>query len=568
MNFCRKRHLFLLCFMFVLWGIYGYGIERICGFTIYPDEFGYWANAAKFAGYDWSECAGLGSYYSYGYSILLTVFLKAFQNSMTAYRAALALNVTLLCITVMLLWKIVDRLFPETEENRRIFSIGVAVLYPVTTFYMQMTLTESLLTFLYVLICYLFLDFCEREKISTAISLAVVLVYIFTVHMRSIGVVCACVLVLGWRGYQHRSSRKALLIGAVILAAGMILGIGIKGLLTDMVYGSTTQKMLAANVAAGQISKIKRLFTMDGIYDFCHSVLGKLFYLGMATWGTIYFAVAYCIRNYRKSILQFVFLSVGAQFMVSALYMSNKGRIDTLIYGRYNDYLVPVLIVIGVLEMISCRCLYRKMTAIIAGNGIALCILSRYMQQEKIDNLQGYFAAGIGYVWKEGNMTRADSDVMLGLWKAYLMGIALIVILVICVEIIRHIKNMEWILSGFICVEVVLSIVLSNKWTFYFNDAGYGYLRVIEYLQDYEKKQVVYFDEGSFPHVDLVQFYVRDLSIDVWTKEMWTDWEKLLDQDVCLLVNEECTYLEEIENFAEPCAQGGDLIMFDLGVKE
>ena len=55
---------FLVCF-------YGYCISRAYGFIFFPDEFGYWAHAAKAAGYDWSEMVSLGSYYSYGYSLIL-----------------------------------------------------------------------------------------------------------------------------------------------------------------------------------------------------------------------------------------------------------------------------------------------------------------------------------------------------------------------------------------------------------------------------------------------------------------------------------------------------------------
>ena len=72
-----------------------YGIGRIYGFIIYPDEFGYWASAARVLGYDWSKIASLGSYYSYGYSILLIPILFLFHNPVAAYRAAIVVNVFL-----------------------------------------------------------------------------------------------------------------------------------------------------------------------------------------------------------------------------------------------------------------------------------------------------------------------------------------------------------------------------------------------------------------------------------------------------------------------------------------
>ena len=70
----------LLFIIFILLGIYQYGIGKICGFTMVPDEFGYWASAAENVGYDWSEVASLGSYYSFGYSFVLTPILWAFRD--------------------------------------------------------------------------------------------------------------------------------------------------------------------------------------------------------------------------------------------------------------------------------------------------------------------------------------------------------------------------------------------------------------------------------------------------------------------------------------------------------
>ena len=58
----------------------------------YPDEFGYWASAANWIGYDWSGLTALNSYYSFGYSLLLVPVLKICSGAVMAYRTAVALN--------------------------------------------------------------------------------------------------------------------------------------------------------------------------------------------------------------------------------------------------------------------------------------------------------------------------------------------------------------------------------------------------------------------------------------------------------------------------------------------
>lgn len=59
----RKECLFFLLFAFLIFGIFQYSIHKIFGMVYFPDEFGYWASAAKWNGYDWSSLTALGSYY-------------------------------------------------------------------------------------------------------------------------------------------------------------------------------------------------------------------------------------------------------------------------------------------------------------------------------------------------------------------------------------------------------------------------------------------------------------------------------------------------------------------------
>ena len=51
------------------------------------------------------------------------------------------------------------------------------------------------------------------------------------------------------------------------------------------VYGNIGQELIRGNDYGGQIDKIKYIFTDKGIYDAAVSVLGKVLYLGLATYG-------------------------------------------------------------------------------------------------------------------------------------------------------------------------------------------------------------------------------------------------------------------------------------------
>ena len=182
---------YLIFILLLIFCLYQYGIQKIYGFTIYPDEFGYWANAADAVGYDWSQIASVGAYYSFGYSLILIPLLKIFKGGVAAYRAAVAVNMLLMCISIFLLHGIAGKLFPDMGKVRKVFLGGVAVLYPPCIFYMQMTMTEVLLCFLFLLVFYLLLSFLEKADglgaIALTIALAIALVYMYCVHMRTIG---------------------------------------------------------------------------------------------------------------------------------------------------------------------------------------------------------------------------------------------------------------------------------------------------------------------------------------------------------------------------------------------
>ena len=83
----RNRFFFryFLLFSTLVFCIFQVNIQKIYGFSIYPDEFGYWASAAQMLGWDWTDTVALGSYYSYGYSLLLAPILWIFRDSVAAY---------------------------------------------------------------------------------------------------------------------------------------------------------------------------------------------------------------------------------------------------------------------------------------------------------------------------------------------------------------------------------------------------------------------------------------------------------------------------------------------------
>ena len=92
-------------------------LPKSYGIFFPQDEFGYWNNAAKIIGLDWSDVAFGQSRYAYGYSLLLVPILVLLKsNPLMLYKVAITLNVVLLVIYSGLLYKIVKKIYFKEQK--------------------------------------------------------------------------------------------------------------------------------------------------------------------------------------------------------------------------------------------------------------------------------------------------------------------------------------------------------------------------------------------------------------------------------------------------------------------
>lgn len=582
---------YLLLFVVLIFSICQYSIYRLYGFTIYPDEFGYWASAAQWIGFDWSEAASLGSYYSFGYSILLAPILKFCEDSVIAYRAAVLLNVIFQCISVGLLWKIYRKLEKHMPEIWIIFAAGTAVFYPAWIFYTQMTLSEALLAFWYVLICYQLIDLLEESKMAAVLCRVLLLslsfLYLYFIHMRTVGVVAAAVLVLIFFLWQRPEYRKLLLCILAVLIAGAVLGIWMKGQVTQNVYAVADVKHLSVNDYAGQLGKIKRLLTFDGMLQFLESYAGKLYYLGMASFGLFYPAVAACIRRTarlvrnicRKSDCEkkdwfyfFLLLSMLGQVAVTAIYTGVGGRLDGIVYGRYNEYLLPLFMGIGILVLAESERPWRILLGNIVISTILFGVVLWCASHSDSTYMYGFFITGLCHLLGDVFTVQAVPEFI----KSYVFGLLLMTILMICVRLGKKDRRTVCAMSIVLLMEILLTLNLNRKYTWPYNSANYYDLRVYEFIEDYEiyemenvRLPVRYLYGGGRQYIDLIQFVMRDETIEIiemkddFGKEHgWETIKESISTDGFLIVDYKCIYMEELEQAYQKCTEGNNFVLF------
>ena len=572
----KKINSYLLFILLIIFGVYQFGIGKICGFTMVPDEFGYWASAAKNVGYDWSEVASLGSYYSFGYSFLLTPILWLFRDGVMAYRAAVIVNMILMCVGMFLICGITRRLFPETDQTKRIFVGGIAVFYPVWIFNMQMTMAEALIMFLFVLITYLFVCLIQEAKAATAVCLAASLAYIYCVHMRTAGVLIACMITLCLWAVSKRPKLVTVLAFGGALLVFAVCAVVVKENTVTEVFSNASSQVLAGNDYGGQRGKLAQILNVQGMTLFIEEIIGKVFYLGHASFGLFYWGIGWTIKQSfllfgkflkKKEIKDvewfslFLLLAAIGEILISSIYMHPAGTMDALIYGRYDEFLIPVFLLVGVIAMGRSRWIFKGTLTLGIMTGLMAPLLLRVIKAKELTGLRGYMVAGISYLLDESN-----PDVPRFFKEAWALGIGIMFLTAFLVWFSDRGKNRIWILAGMIVIEVGAGLQISDHYVYQVNRSNFADLMVAEEISDYAgaEDSVVYLDEGNHPYIDFLQMQLRERPIKVITKDDFYLLEEGRD-NAFVIVQCDSGYKERLETMFDKCTKANTFYLYYNG---
>lgn len=528
---CVQRRYDIL-FVLLMFCIVCHGISKSYGFYFPADEFGYWSYAAKLAGYDWSDIASLGSYYSYGYSLILLPVFLIFKDGVIAYRAAMVVNIALLAVCFFIL-----------QKMGRTFHAAVAVFYPTWLFYAGTTFAEILLVTLYLVTCLLLLKYLQTGKKGYMALMLATMLYMYLVHLRAIGVLVSGIAVLLFyhikKGGRKVRSILALAIGtAVIVAAGLLVGLLIKNYWTGMVYGDTADALKNANDYAGQVEKIAYIFSKEGFKNLLISVSGKILYLGLASYGIAYFGIIYAVKRVRekKFFPLFVLFTTVAALMICAIYTIRPGRVDTLTYGRYHEYVMPVLLMMGIKELsnrtVSAKKTMCSITVMLELEAVMTWLVTVSLNENGQTSFFGNTICGISWLYNP-----EDFEPVSYYWKVYLAGAVMTVIVCIGIWWIGRRKGREIFLMLLVTVQIVIGIRLSSM---YIDDSRLGCFRdtllrkVIYELNPEGDREVYYSTEGNaFGNIGILQFMMRDTPIHIVKKDY--DLDSQNEEDLLLI---------------------------------
>ncbi|MBQ9990404.1 MAG: hypothetical protein IJP31_05610 [Lachnospiraceae bacterium] len=559
----NEKRGYCLLILLLIFSVFQYSIERIYVFFLYPDEFGYWSAAATALGWDWKGISGLGSFYSFGYSLWLIPLLKLIPDSLTAYRGAIAVNMLLMCLSFFLLKRLAEKLLPGKEEKIQLFIAAVAVFYPAWIFYMQFTATEALLFFLFTLLTLLTLSFLEKPGVWTALGMALVSGYGFMVHMRFVGAAAACVLTIALWGLVQSGNRKKLLLLAAALVAVFLLAFFLKTIVRENVYSGTGEDVLKHNEFGGQLGKLAYIFTVRGAGQLLKNFSGKLLYMGTASMGLFYYGLFWCVqegislvRQLRKGkavaaktfLALFLFLALAAGLAISSVYSVQNKELDWIIYGRYSEFVLPVMLVAGLVW------LYRQKKRLLSMALAWLChtvvsmICFISFLDAPVQEIRGYMSVSLSWLMGEKTV-----DPILFLFQVWIWGSLILFLISFGIAVVRRKNNLVWILGLILAGEIFLGLEASHKYIYPVNEYMRYDLHMGELiLADMQEEEVLYLDEGRTQWIDMLQMQLRERTIQVISGEELAERAR---EGTVLILHKDGGYREAAAGFYTHCKE-------------
>ena len=357
----------------------------------FEDGLGTMASAAYLAGYDWSGfLASDGYYYKYGQSLWYLLPFLLIPYAALRYRVMLAVNSALVSLIPVFAWKTARRL---GMEGRDAFAIALLTgFYPPILLYSKYTWAETNLMVLPWIVLFLLLRVYGKGKehrIRDSVLLAATIVYAYMSHQRGMVLILAVVLTLIFlelasrrmsQGGPYSEGRRGFCWYPFLLtlAMGLLLDSVLSGWVKAVVYdGAVMEHNTLRDFLEPELYRM--LLSPKGLRVVLDTAAGWLFHSGASTFGCAFLGLFFLLSVVWKwlqgqeprgkgqwelgylaiSLLGFFCyfgaMALGLLFFFQDLYGYFDGsrveRCDHLLFGRYLESSVPILLFAGLIVL-------------------------------------------------------------------------------------------------------------------------------------------------------------------------------------------------------------------------
>lgn len=386
--------------------------------AIRNDEYGYWSHAALFTGHDWSDVfSGHMNWYSYGYSLILTPLFWLSHNLHFMYKAAIALNGLFSVLSFFLCLQCARMLFPKSPLPMLGTASFMVCMYSSYITQGPIAWSETFLYLLVWLLLYLFLRFEQHPCTEWALLLSLCMGGCYITHNRTIGIVTAYFLIVGFLRFTDAVDWK--LFAALLLPLTVILFVNID--IKTFLCLSEGYGLKPKNGMGAQIGHLRSLLKPQGWMNLARSLSGQLWSLFSSTFGLAYWGTAYCASQAFHALKAkkagrhtpfylFTLLACIGTFLISGISLIDPASITDLnsdtdltyfIYTRYDECIIGILLLIGFHHLASINKDRKFILKTLAGLILyaAMGVILYFNLQRITDtwHYRSFCAAGIGF---------------------------------------------------------------------------------------------------------------------------------------------------------------------------
>lgn len=397
--------------------------RRAVGPQVVADESAYLAMARGIADVGEVWYIGPASAYSPGYSFVIAPLFRLVHEPVLLFRSIVGVNIVLGGL-LFLTYEALARRLTNVRRPWTALIATIAATLPSLVLTANHAWSDNLTPLAFALVLLCGLRALERPTSLSVMLLAVLVGAAFLTHTRLavLAVPTALLLLHLWRG---RRLRWYLAIGAL---AAMLVSLLVASRLTKLVQEPIYPPGWSGEKSVGE----DLLHRLTSVGPFVLSFAGQLWYLLATTVGVAGFALTSLARGTVRELtrwwdrrrrpagapaetsdledlglaaggpaLAYTITTLVLSFGISVAFMTDRERSDQLVYGRYNEAFLGVLVLIGLASLMASRFALRQRIVNIAlaatmlvgtGGLIWLARLDLLQQRGATSTVLGLFA--------------------------------------------------------------------------------------------------------------------------------------------------------------------------------
>ena len=318
------------------------------GPTVHPDEWGFLLNGQVIVGHAEAQVP-TGSFYPAGFGVV-TGALALLTGSMSGeYRATLLVNFGLCVVVGLLAGRVAARVFGVSR--RMAWMAGVlAFVVPGTVVSSLYSWPETAARVAFLLFVLGFHRVAETKSVSRVLVFGFLVGFMPVLHGRFTLVLPVACLVVLWWGVRRDIARWVALGSCLLASVSYLAGRALNRMVKSQLYAQ----------AWGQEDRLLKRIVNPSLWPaLVRTMTGQTWYLIVTSGGLFMVAAFFAWRNARSAPLReaasdprrLTVLVIAASTVLlvftGGLQLLYGSRGDHLVYGRYVEILVPVLLVTG-----------------------------------------------------------------------------------------------------------------------------------------------------------------------------------------------------------------------------